>query len=321
MMKIYEIKNDYHQLKLLDHGATIYEWLSFSDKISIVLNNQDMDIYKESTRGYFGSTIGRYANRIAHGRFTLNGVTYNLPKNQMNKHTLHGGPLSFNTKYFEVVEHTQSMIKFKYVSPHLENGFPGELTLYVTYALDGKTMLMSYDAISTEDTILNITNHAHFNLGAEDILEHDLISNADRYIEVDEELIPTGKIVSMKSDEPLNFMHKKLLKDGILPLKDTFTKGIDHAYLFKDGMDKSLVLSYKNRALEIETSYPGHQIYTVNRKFDQLTKDGKDIPLYGAIAFECQFEPDAINHENFNSPILKAGESYNHFIKYTIFED
>jgi len=319
-MKIFEIKNDYHQLKLLDHGATIYEWLSFSDKTSIVLNNLDKNIYKESTKGYFGSTIGRVANRIANGQFALNEQIFTLPKNYLGKHTLHGGPFSLNTKYFEVVEHQTNLVKFKYVSNHMENGFPGDVIIYVTYQLDGPSMLMTYDAVSNKDTILNLTNHAHFNLGAKDILEHELISNADRYLAVDDDLIPTGQVVRMLADDPLNFMNKKIIKDGILPLKDSQTKGIDHAYIFADNLPRTLTLFYKNRALKIETSYPGHQVYTVNRKFEQLTKDFKEIPLYAAIAFECQIEPDAINHPNFNSPILKAGEKYHHYIKYTTVE-
>jgi len=320
MMKIFEIKNDYHQLKLLDHGATIYEWLCFSDKTSIVLNNQDMNIYKESTKGYFGSTIGRVANRIKNGQFTLNNKVYELPKNFLNKHTLHGGPFSFNTKYFDVIEHTPDMIQFKYVSLDMENGFPGEVEITITYKLDGPSLVMSYDAVSTKDTLLNLTNHAHFNLGDETILEHRLFSNADRYLEIDNELIPTGNVIDITCDNPLYFNVGKTLKEGILPLKDSLTKGIDHAFLFDNNKPKELVLSFKHKSLKIETSYPGTQIYTVNRKFDQLTKDGKDIPLYGAIAFECQIEPDAINHPNFNSPILKANEPYHHFIKYTTYE-
>ncbi|WP_025724458.1 aldose epimerase family protein [Acholeplasma granularum] len=318
-MKIYEIKNDYHQLKLLEHGATIYEWLCFSNKTSIVLNNQDMNIYKDSTKGYFGSTIGRVANRIKNGKFKLNDTDYQLPLNYLNKHTLHGGPLSFNTKTFEVVEHNDLSIKFKYISNHLENNFPGDLIVYVTYTLENESMIMSYDAISNQDTIVNLTNHAHFNLGDETILEHELQMNADRYLEVDSELIPTGKIVKMDI-EPLNFITKKKLKEGIIPLQTAQTKGIDHAYLFHNDLPRELTLSFKNRQLKIETSYPGLQVYTVNRKFEQLTKDGKDIPLHGAVAFECQIEPDAINHENFNSVILRKDEKYHHFIKYTIKE-
>lgn len=321
MMRVYEIKNKYHQLKLLDHGATIYEWLSFSDKTSIVLNNQDMEIYKDSTKGFFGSTVGRVANRIGHGRFTLNDVVYDLPKNQKGLHTLHGGPMSFNTKTFEVVEHTDSLIKFRYFSEHLENGFPGDLIVYVTYLLDGPSLTLSYDASSNMDTILNLTNHAHFNLGASDILEHELVMHADRYLEIDDDLIPTGKIMMMQADEPLNFIHKKQLKEGILPLAGSITNGIDHAYLFKKDLPKELTLSYKSKSLKIETSYPGLQVYTMNRKMSQLTKDGKDIPLYAAVAFECQIEPDAINHPNFNSSVLKAGEKYHHYIKYTVNEE
>ncbi|CDR31243.1 Aldose 1-epimerase [Acholeplasma oculi] len=318
-MHVYEIKNEFQILRLLDHGATIYEWLCFSDKTSIMLNNQDLEIYKDSSRGYFGSTVGRVANRIANASFKINGETYNIPKNNLDKHNLHSGPNAINTVYFDVVSHEPTKIVFKTVSPDMHNGFPGEVTLYVTYELIGKQMKISYDATSTRDTILNITNHGHFNLGDHTILEHELVTTANRILDVDHELIPTGKLIEL-TNHPLDFRTKKPLKDGILPLKDTFTKGIDHAFLFEEGKKRIIELSFKHKKLTIETSYPGFQVYTMNRLFSQKTKDGLDIPVYGGVAFECQIEPDAINHPNFNSSILRKGETYQHFILYTVEE-
>lgn len=318
-MRIFEIKNEYHYLRLLDHGATIFEWLCFSDKTSIILNNDDFEVYKDSTKGYFGSTIGRVANRIKDGTFLLNDVTYNLPKNYINKHHIHGNPEGFNTKIFDVIYHDNHKIVFRHISPDMHNGFPGEIKLDVTYELIDKTMKMSYEATSSKDTILNITNHMHFNLGDETILDHFLEMSADRYLEIDDELIPTGKVLSV-SNTPLDFSVKKSLKDGILPLKDTITKGIDHAYIFKNESHKYIKLSFKNKLLEIKTSYPGTQVYTVNRKFTQKRLGGADIPLYGGVAFECQLDPDGIHHENFNSMILKKDQRYQHYISYTISE-
>lgn len=317
-MRFFEIENKYQKLRLIAHGATIYEWLAFSDKTSIMMNNDDLNVYKDSKAGYFGSTIGRVANRIKDAKFILDDITYQLPKNFLDKHNLHGGSFGFNLKVFDVVEHTKTKIKFKTVSPDLENGFPGEVTLYVTYELLDNQMLMHYEATTTKPTILNITNHGHFNLGDETILNHKLKINADRYLKVDQELIPTGDILSVK-DTPLDFMEEIKLEDVINQLKDYPTKGIDHAFLFED---KGLIeLSYKNKKLKIETSYPGTQVYSMNRKFIQKRVGGFDIPLYAGIAFECQFEPDAINHHNFNQTILRPNQKYDHFIKYTLTEE
>ncbi|MBN3490749.1 galactose mutarotase [Acholeplasma equirhinis] len=319
-MRIYEIKNSYQHIRLIDHGATIYEWLAFSDKTSIMLNNHDLEVYRDSKAGYFGSTVGRVANRIKNASFKLNGKTYELAKNNLDKHNLHGGPDGFNIRIFDVIEQTDTKIKFKYISPNMEMGFPGEVTLYITYELHGPKMVLTYDAESSEDTILNLTNHGHFNLGDRDILGHRLLMDADRILEVDSELIPTGKIIPVK-DTPYDFQKETYIGEQIKKLNDMNIIGIDNTYLFSKIKNPKIELSFGTKKLTIETSYPGFQVYSVNRKFKQLTKDLKDIPLYGGIAFECQYEPDAINHENFSDVILRKGKKYHQFISYTLEEN
>lgn len=319
-MRIYEIKNEYQTLRLLDLGAAIFEWLAFSDKTSIVLNNEDMDVYKNSGAGYFGATVGRVANRIKNGSFKLNGETYQLAQNNLKKNHLHGGINGFNLKTFDVIEHTDTKIIFKTVSPDLEEGYPGTLVLYVTYEIHENQMQITYDAVTNKDTIVNITNHSHFNLGAKTILEHDLEMNADRYLPTDALLIPTGEIAKTEGTV-LDFTTKRQLGPSILSLVKTPYLGIDHAFLFDQKQEPRIELSYKNRRLVIHTSYPGTQVYTMNHPRAQLRKGGTQVELHEAVAFECQFEPDAINHPNFSNTVLKPNEVYHHYIAYTLIEE
>lgn len=319
-MEFIVIKNKFQQLRLMKMGAAIYEWLAFSDKTSIVMNNDDLEVYKDSKAGYFGSTIGRVANRINNATFELDGVKYQLPKNNLNKHNLHGGSYGFDLHQFEVVEKTETKVVFKTISPDMENGFPGEVELFVTYELVDNVMLMSYKATTNKPTIINITNHAHFNLGDETILNHHLEMNADRILEVDNELIPTGKFLSLDKSV-LDFRSEKLIKEAIDPLKGSLTNGIDHAFLFEEKSKGQIKLSFKNKALLIETSYPGTQIYSMNKQFMQKRVGGSVIPVWGALAFECQLEPDAINHPHFSNTILRPGKVYQHYIKYTLKEE
>jgi aldose 1-epimerase len=317
-MRIYEIKNEYQTIRLLDLGATIIEWLAFSDKISIVMNNDDLNVYKDSSAGYFGATVGRVANRIKNATFELNNQTYYLAKNNHKINHLHGGIQGFNLKKYEVIEHSDTKIIFKTVSPDMEEGYPGTLTLYVTYELHGKRMQITYDATTTKDTIVNITNHSHFNLGDKDILNHELLMHSDRYLETDELLIPTGVIKSVQ-DTSLDFRVSKVLGPSIMELSKSPALGIDHAFLFEQKKPQ-IKLSFKNRELLIETSYPGTQIYTMNHPRKQLKKGGTPVKLYEAIAFECQFEPDAIHHNNFSNTVLKPNEVYHQYISYTLNE-
>src|SRR5690606_18459206 len=319
-MHIYEIKNDFQLISLLDHGATIYEWSAYSDKTSIMLNNHKLEDYLDSGKGYFGSTVGRVANRTKNATFNIGNKTYELHKNDFNKNNLHSGPEGFNVKKFDVVDHTETKIVFKYISPDMEMGFPGEVTLYVTYELNGNNLKLSYNATTTKDTILNITNHGYFNLGDKDVLNHQLFINANHILEVDKELIPTGKFLNSKQT-PLDFTKERVIGESIKLLNRQNVRGLDHAFIFNGESNPQVVLKYKNKKLSIDTSYPAVQVYSCNHKFKQLTKDLKEIPIYGAIAIECQIEPDAINNPNFNNVILKKGQAYHHYISYTLTEE
>src|SRR5690554_1506869 len=134
-MQTITLKNEYQELTILNIGATIHEWKTFSDQRNIVISNEDLNIYKEANMGYLNQTIGRVANRIKNASFTLNSKTYQLTKNADGIHHAHGGPSGFFMRPFDIAEVSKHMVKLKYISKHLEEGYPGELTLCVTYEL------------------------------------------------------------------------------------------------------------------------------------------------------------------------------------------
>ncbi|VEU81154.1 aldose epimerase family protein [Haploplasma axanthum] len=319
-MKKYVIKNDFQEITLLDVGATIYKWVAFKDKTNIILSNKNLEDYLNPKNGYLSNTIGRYANRIKEGKFTLNNKEYQLNRNFHGNNHGHGGPEGFYMREFEVVDHTDSKITFKYVSKDGEEGYPGNLTVYVSYELIGNKMILTYNAKTDSDTIVNLTNHSYFNLSNQegDILTHKLVSTIDKVLDTDNDLVPTGLILDVKNtifDFSNQVELKKVVLDDSLKGK---TNGIDHPFLF--AKDKhELILSYNNKSLKITTSYPGIQIYSLNSAPNQELLDRKSVKHAG-IAFEPQFEPDAINHKNFNSVILKPSEEYNQQITYELNE-
>lgn len=319
-MKQITLKNEYQELTILTTGATIHEWKCFREQRNILISNKNLDDYKKTNMGYFNQTIGRVANRIKHGKFTLNDTKYQLSKNFDGIHHGHGGPNGFNIKEFDIIEQTKNHVHLQYISPDMEEGYPGELTLSVIYTLSANTFKIDYHATTTKDTIVNITNHAHFNLSDEPTILNHLVSvSADRILEIDDKLIPTGKHINA-TNTSFDLREPKLLKDVILNENvQNITKGLDHAFLF--GKKHEMHLKYQNKNLRITTSYPGVQIYTMNHPFKQELLNDRPSCIYAGIAFEPQYEPNAINTPSFNQPLLRAGDEYNHEIIYEIFED
>ena len=228
--------------------------------------------------------------------------------------------VGFFMREFEIVNQTNTSVKLKYVSKHLEEGYPGELTLYVTYILEGEKLRMLYDAKTTEDTIINITNHAHFNLSNEpNILNHELQGDFKCVLAIDEHLIPTGKYIDIKNSAYDVTSFTKL--DKVIMHSDVqhITQGLDHAFLF--GKTNKLHLKYKNKNLVMETTYPGVQIYSMNYPVTQKLLNNRVFEQYAGITFEPQYEPNAINIPHFNQPILRAGEQYHHETVHHLFEN
>jgi len=277
----------------------------------IVLGFATLDEYVRNPR-YFGALIGRHANRIARGRFSLNGVEYQLPCNNGPNH-LHGGFKGFDKRVWDVRESDQAL-HLTYFSKDGEEGYPGNLTASVDYTLLENELRIDYRATTDRDTIVNLTNHSYFNLrGAGRILDHELTLNADYYTPVSEDLIPTGEIKAVEGT-PMDFRRGKAIGSEL----DKVAGGYDHNFVLNNS-DGSLRLGARlyepltGRVLEIFTTEPGMQFYSGNFLDGSLIgRDGVAYELYTGLCLEPQQFPDAPNHRNFPSTVLRPGEEYKH---------
>ncbi|MCC9166616.1 aldose epimerase family protein [Pontibacter harenae] len=265
---------------------------------------------------YFGALIGRFGNRIAKGKFYLDGKEYTLATNNGPNH-LHGGPAGFHTVFWDVEElPQQNALKLTYTSQDGEEGYPGTLTTTVVYTLtDDNSLLIAYEATTDKPTPVNLTNHSYFNLSAgktQDVLSHVATIDADRYTVVDDSFIPTGELRPV-ADGPMDFTSPKVIGTEI---EDVEGNGYDHNYVINDydGSLKKIASVYEptsGRVLEVESTLPGVQFYTGNFLNGSLTGKGGQVYIQRAgFCLETQDFPDAPNQPSFPNTILRPGEIY-----------
>jgi aldose 1-epimerase len=286
----------------------------------IVLGYEKLDDYVRNPR-YFGALIGRHANRIANGRFSLNGRDYQLEQNNGANH-LHGGPRGFDKRVWDATEETTdraAIVHLSYFSKDGEADYPGNLNVAVDYSLIENELHVDYRATTDQDTIVNLTNHSYFNLKGEGtILDHVLILNADSFTPVSKDLIPTGEIRAVEGT-PMDFTAAQTIGSRIGEAYDQlgFTGGYDHNYVLNhpDGEMQTAVSLYEQttgRVLELLTTQPGIQFYSGNFLDGSLIgKNGVAYVKYAGLCLEPQHFPDAPNHANFPSTVLRPGEEYN----------
>jgi aldose 1-epimerase len=332
-VKAYTITNSEGvKVKLLSRGATLAEW-HVPDKTGkmadVVFGFDDVAGYESKDNGYFGATAGRVANRIAGGKFKIDGKEYSLVKND-GPNTLHGGvkrsldKVVWKGEPFKN-EHGEGVV-FTYSSPDGEEGFPGKLDVKVTYTLTNKNELrIEYDAKTDKPTPINLTNHAYFNLsgaGSPTILEHEIMLAADHFTPIDETLIPTGEIAPV-AGTPFDFRQFHKIGERVDQLNDKPGKGYDHNFVLNNQTGK-LALAAKvrdpksGRVLSVFTTEPGVQFYGGNFLNGVKGKDGKKYAYRSGFCLETQHYPDSVNQANFPPAILRPGETYKHTCVYQI---
>ncbi|GEC72765.1 aldose 1-epimerase [Flavobacterium flevense] len=289
----------------------------------VVLGFKDINTYKSAREKYFGATIGRYGNRIAEGKFSIDDKVYQLTTNNKKNH-LHGGNKGFNNCVWEAHQIGENEIEFTRTSVDGEEGYPGNLKVKIHYVLtDANELKIDYSATTDQNTIINLTHHSFFNLAGEGsgtINDHLLEINADRYTPVDEGLIPTGELASVIGT-PFDFRSvKKIGKDlDVINEQLEFGKGYDHNFVLNNSLknDEGLCFAARveepksGRVMEVYTNEPGLQFYGGNF-LDGKTKgkSGKPYIYRGAFCLETQHFPDSPNHSNFPSTLLKVGKVY-----------
>lgn len=289
----------------------------------IVLGYSSLDKYQEGNGGYFGSVIGRYGNRISGGKFEIDGVTYELAQNNNGNH-LHGGVKGFGSVVWEVDSVSQNHIGFKRTSPDMEEGYPGNLTVSVSYTLtDENELRMEYIANTDKKTHVNLTHHSFFNLKGEGngtINDHILQINASSITAVDAGLIPTGALISV-TDTPFDFNIPKTIQSGLDGLHEQLTlgNGFDHNFILDQNIKnkEGLYVAAKvkepksGRVLEVFTNEPGIQFYGGNfLDGETMGKNGGNYKFRGAFCLETQHFPDSPNQKNFPSTLLEPGQEY-----------
>jgi len=318
---VHTLKNDKIEAKITNYGGIVMS-LMVPDRTGkmgdIVLGFDDPEHYIRGNPSYFGALIGRYGNRIGHAKFTLEGKEYTLAKND-GDNTLHGGNKGFNQKFWTPKD-DQNKLTLTYVSPDMEEGFPGTLTATVTYSLLPSGLRIEYMAKTDKATVVNLTNHSYFNLAGQgngDVLNHEIMINADRFTPVDQGLIPTG-VLQPVAGTPFDFRQAHKIGERInandQQLK--YAKGYDHNWVLnRTGAGMSLAAHVteptSGRVMEVWTQEPGVQFYTGNFLDGKITgKGGKKYPFRGALCLETQHFPDSPNKPAFPSTELKPGQTY-----------
>lgn len=308
--------------KIMTYGATLTE-LHVPDRNGkmgdVVLGFDNLAAY-EKGHPFFGSTVGRVANRIAKGRFKLDGKTYKLAVNN-GPNTLHGGLKGFDKKVWKAAEVKSAVgpgVRFTLRSPDMDEGFPGNLDVAVTYTLtDANAVRIDYAARTDQATYVNLTNHSYFNLAGDgEVRDHVVQFNADKYTPVDDTMIPNGEIKTV-TGTPFDFHGSAAIGARIDDIPGN-PGGYDHNMIVnRKSAGKSLThfaTIYEpvtGRVMDVSTTEPGVQFYTGNFLDGSLT--GKNGVVYNknfAFCLEAQDFPDAINHPNFPSPILRPGQTY-----------
>lgn len=329
-VKLYWLKNKDLTLAITNYGGRIVGlWLPDKNgkMTDVIIGRSSTDAYIKGPESYFGATIGRVGNRIAKGKFSLNGKEYTTQPNN-NENALHGGEHGFQDKVWDAKQPNEHTIILRYLSPDMEEGFPGNLNARVTYSLaNDNTLIMTYEATTDSPTVVNLTNHSYFNLNGEGsgtILNHQLQLFANQFTPVDKGLIPTGELRNVENT-PFNFLTSHTIGERIDVDNEQlkFGGGYDHNYVLNDkkanGMNHAatVVGDQSGIVMNVYTEEPGVQFYSGNfmASENKLKSSDKD-DFRTAFCLETQHFPDAPNQPSFPSVALNPNEIYQTISKY-----
>ncbi len=320
-----KLQNKTMQVLLTNYGARIVSIIvpdKDGNRVDVNLGHLTLKEYQKEKANYYGAVIGRVCGRIRKAQFSVGKENYKLPANE-GKNMLHGGVEGFHTRVFSVEKQTDTQVILSYFSPDGEEGFPGNLTLTVTYELTPKNELkITYTAIANQTTPFNVTNHAFFNLNGEgngDVLQHQLQIFADRYTSISADLLPTGKFNTVEQTA-FDFTQPKTIGRDI-NLEDDQLKygnGYDHTFVLKDAFTAEMLHAARVKGEETGivmncyTNQPGVHLYTGNFMDDVFSlKTGKSDTRRAAFCLETQHFSDAMSYNHFPSIVLEPHKSFN----------
>ena len=325
-VELFSLKNKSgFEVDIITYGGRITSIKSLDKKgnlENVVLGFENLEQY-EKDNPFFGALVGRYGNRIAKGKFSLNNTDYTLAKNN-GENSLHGGVKGFDKvvwKVLEVNEGDKGVLKLSYLSKDMEEGFPGNLTTMVTYTLNPDNSLdVLYEATTDKTTVVNLTQHSYFNLSgdfSQTILDHEVEINAETYIPVDSGLIPTGDLATVEGT-PFDFRKAKLISQDINAENEQIELGggFDHCWVLNDYESgyRSVAKAFhpeSGRTLEVLTDEPGIQFYTGNFLDGTLpSPNGGTYVKRSGFCLETQHYPDSPNQPKFPSVTLEPGDKY-----------
>lgn len=309
------IENEYLKAEISELGATLTRLIDKKTGIDAVLGFEKDEDYIAYSGTNIGATIGRNANRIGNACFSLNGKEYHLAANNF-MNSLHGGGVNgFAFKTWKLTDKKDDELTMSYHSPDLEEGFPGDLDIQVTYRLEGQSLLFEFSGTSSEDTVFNITNHSYFSLGDGSIKDQYLKIHTDRYSPVDEYSLTLDEVLPVEGT-PFDFREFTRIGDNL----EKTENGIDNNFVWENTEDK-LMCELKNEKLQLRvySDLPDMHVYTAQYLNGEHGKYGEIYQPFGGIALECQYYPNGINYEDkYLLPILKKGETVKHYIRYEL---
>jgi len=329
LIHLYHIFSENISCFITNYGARVVSLTTRgkdSRKVDVVLGFDSIDGYLQANEKYHGATVGRYANRIANGSFSIGNDTYTLAKNN-GDNSLHGGITGFHNQVWDCLEQEDNSILLELVSPHLQEGFPGEVKTHVKFSIVDSTLHIDYEAISSEDTVLNLTHHSYFNLNGEgscDVLQHLLKINSDFYTPVDRNTIPIGSL-EMVADSPFDFTRKKTIGTDISLNNEQLEigDGYDHNFALNQYVEGELNFAAEaigdesQIKMEVWTTEPGIQFYSANHlNGEDSGKSGNPYHRRSAFCLETQHFPDSPNQSHFPSTLLPANQVFRSTTEY-----